>query len=141
MMDWLRRYVLPHPDWWMNKSYGSGIEGLIRQHIPAHVGQGFLLYWYFHFSLRWVVKEILDIVGWVLSEFNVVVELANLPPLPWMLAAWFAISACAVWEALQRERWRRDATGEVTMAMKENVWDVILGAGGIGAARLVHLLF
>lgn len=37
--------LLPHKNWWFNMPYGPGLEGMIRQHVPAHVGQGFLLYW------------------------------------------------------------------------------------------------
>lgn len=55
---------------------------------------------------------------------------------------WYLALLLAVFhEALQRERWRRDGPAggwEVTMALKSNVWDVILSGIGIALAFGVH---
>jgi len=100
MIRWIKRHLLPHDSWWFNMPYGPGWEGKIRQHVPAHVGQGFAFYWIFLFTGH-----------------------------PWAWSLIFAVW----WEAIQRERWRRDG-GVIVMPIKENIWDVILSAIGIAIA-------
>ena len=106
--------LLPHKDWWFNMPYGKGIEGMIRQHVPSHMGQGFIFYWYF-----------------LLAQAG----------RPWL----WALGVCIFWEALQRERWHlegpfRDGQRTNAMRLEEQVWDVILGAAGIGLAVAIRAI-
>jgi hypothetical protein len=107
-MNWLKK-LFPQRYWWFRLDYGPGIEGFIRQHVPAHVGgNGFLAYWVF-----------------VWAEVNE----------PWKITLIFPVVG---WELLQRERWRRDTGGGNAMPIVENVWDIILGLAGIALAVWVH---
>ena len=136
VIEFIKKYLLPKPEWWFNMPYGKGIEGFVRQHVPAHVGQGFILYWYFYLGTKWLLDAILE---WSRRFVPFAFEYATPIAVPWLVPAWGSLGMCIGWELIQRERWRRDKGGNV-MPWTENIWDVILGAGGIALAVSLHLL-
>ena len=138
--SFIKKHLLPEPEWWFNMPYGKGIEGFIRQHVPAHAGQGFILYWYFYAAVKALFYAIYQ---WSLMFVPFAFEYATVPSVPWFIPAWGSLGICIGWELNQREHWRRkkeNGVWVVTMRWVHNIWDVILGAGGIALAVSLDLL-